>query len=101
MIKKNFNIMRKPISPSERLSIKLCYMAIENTFKALKFIRATSPQSISSTVLETCEALICCFKGLIKVRGIFKYEEFYFLAYIAMKSIESQLTFPRKMWPPS
>jgi hypothetical protein len=67
--------MQKPISPSELLSITLCYLATENTFKALKFIRAIAPQSISSTVLETYAALICCFKGLIRVRGIFSYEE--------------------------
>lgn len=60
--------MREAISVNERLSITLRYLATGNTFEDLKFLSAVSPQSISSIVLETCQAIIISLKTYIKVR---------------------------------
>lgn len=60
--------MREAISVNARLSITLRYLATGNTFEDLKFLSAISPQSISSIVLETCQAIITSLKTYIKVR---------------------------------
>ena len=72
LIRKEDTVMRSSISPSERLSITLRYLASGNSFEDLKFLTATSPQAIGRLVIETCEAIIVCLKRLqsIKVREI-------------------------------
>lgn len=67
-IKKKRTNMRDPISPSQRLSITLRYLATGNTFEDLKFGCAVSPQAIGKIVIETCEALIKVLDNYIKVR---------------------------------
>lgn len=69
-IQKQDTMMRESISPLQRLSITLRYLATGNTFEDLKFISAISPQSIGRIVMETCEAIITCLKPYIKVRII-------------------------------
>lgn len=69
-IKKRDTTMRDAISPSQRLSITLRYLATGNTFEDLKFISAVSPQSIGIIVMETCQAIINCLKDYIKVNKI-------------------------------
>ena len=70
LIRKKDTVMRSSISPSERLSITLRYLASGNSFEDLKFLTATSLQEIGKLVIETCEAIIVCLKlqGVIKVR---------------------------------
>jgi hypothetical protein len=65
--KRNTN-MREAITPSQRLSITLCYLATGNTFEDLKFRSAISPQSIGIIVLETCDAIIQGLKNYTQVR---------------------------------
>jgi len=67
MIAKQTTNMREPISCMERLSITLRYLATGNTFEDLKFISAIAPQTIGKLVIETCEAIINCLSGYIKV----------------------------------
>lgn len=68
LIEKQTTNMRQPISPTERLSITLRYLATGNTFEELKFVSAIAPQTISKIVIETCEAIISCLHEYIKVR---------------------------------
>ncbi|KAL5010576.1 hypothetical protein ScPMuIL_012881 [Solemya velum] len=67
LIEKKDTIMRKAISPMERLLITLRYLASGNTFEDLKFPSAISPQTIGRIVIETCEAIISCLDGYIKI----------------------------------
>lgn len=69
-IHKRDTMMRDAISPSQRLSITLRYLATGNNFEDLKFISAVSPQSIGIIVMETCRAIINCLKDYIKVNKI-------------------------------
>lgn len=68
LIKKQDTIMREVISIRQRISLSLRYLATGNTFEDLKFITAISPQSIGRIVIDTCEAIIHCFKNYIQVR---------------------------------
>ncbi|KAG5869550.1 hypothetical protein JTB14_037167 [Gonioctena quinquepunctata] len=67
IIQKTNTNMRDAISPSQRLSITLRYLATGNTFEDLKFTSAISPQSISMIVMETCTALTHCLKEYIQI----------------------------------
>ncbi|KAG5887880.1 hypothetical protein JTB14_015532 [Gonioctena quinquepunctata] len=64
IIKKTNTDMRDAISPSQRLSITLRYLATGNTFE--DFTSAISPQSIGMIVMETCTALTHCLKEYIQ-----------------------------------
>ncbi|KAG5877868.1 hypothetical protein JTB14_031384 [Gonioctena quinquepunctata] len=68
IIQKTNTNMRDAISPSQRLSITLQYLATGNTFEDLKFTSAISPQSIGMIVMDTCKALTHCLNGYIQVR---------------------------------
>lgn len=72
IITKQDTVMRKAISPTERLATTLRFLATGRSFEDLKFSTAIAPQTISSIILETCEAMItklqeyfqvnkCCF----------------------------------------
>ncbi|GFO43143.1 ankyrin repeat domain-containing protein 27 [Plakobranchus ocellatus] len=67
LIVKQTTNMRQPISPAERLSITLRYLATGNTFEDLKFVSAIAPQTIGKIVIETCEAIISCLHDYIKM----------------------------------
>lgn len=66
IVKQN-TVMRESISPRERLSITLRYLATGTTFEDLKFSTYTSPITISCIVMETCKAICICLKDYIKV----------------------------------
>ncbi|GFN94113.1 hypothetical protein PoB_002061900 [Plakobranchus ocellatus] len=53
LIVKQTTNMRQSISPTERLSITLRYLATGNTFEDLKFASAIAPQTIGKIVIET------------------------------------------------
>jgi hypothetical protein len=67
-IEKRNTIMRYAISPSQYLSITLCYLASGNNFEDLKFTSTISPQSLGITVMETCTALIHSLRDYKRVR---------------------------------
>ncbi|GFO29311.1 Pol polyprotein [Plakobranchus ocellatus] len=69
-IKKQDTNMRDAISPTDKLSITLRFLATGNSFEDLKFISAISPQAIGSIVMETCNALIKCLQSDIKVQDV-------------------------------
>lgn len=64
--------MREPISPEERLSLTLRFLASGQSFEDLKFLTAIAPQTIAIIVMETCEAIISVLKDNIKVSKIIK-----------------------------
>ena len=68
LIRKETTNMREPISPTERLSLTLRYLATGNTFEDMKFITAIAPQTIGRIVIETCEAIISCLNEYLQVR---------------------------------
>lgn len=67
IIQKEDTQMRKSISPQQRLSVTLRYLATGNSFEDLKFSTAISAQSIGVIVIETCLAIIKVLKNYIKV----------------------------------
>ena len=67
-ITKENTVMRSAISPFERLSITLRFLATGNTFEDLKFLSAISPQAIGGIVIDTCNAINTCLQSYIKVR---------------------------------
>ncbi|CAD7078115.1 unnamed protein product [Hermetia illucens] len=66
-IKKQDTIMRDAISPNERLSATLRFLASGQTFEDLKFLTAISPQSLGVLIMETCSAIIKVLKPYIKL----------------------------------
>ena len=56
LIQKKDTRMRQSITPLERLSVTLRYLATGNTFEDLKFLCAISPQTIGRIVVETCSS---------------------------------------------
>lgn len=66
-IKKEDTIMRDAISPNQRLSLTLRFLATGNTFSDLKFTSAISERSISDIVMETCAEINKSLKGYIQV----------------------------------
>ncbi|KAL7646069.1 UNVERIFIED_CONTAM: hypothetical protein RMT77_002970 [Armadillidium vulgare] len=67
LIEKRDTRMRTAISPSERLSLTLRFLASGNSFVDLKFSSYIAPTTISEIVMETCEALCTCLKDYIKL----------------------------------
>lgn len=67
MITKTRTKLREPISPHERLSLTLRFLASGQTFEDLKFSTLIAPQTIGKIVIETCEAIIHVLKDNIKV----------------------------------
>jgi hypothetical protein len=49
--------MRYAVSPRERLTITLRYLATGNSYEDLKFLSAISPQLLGKIILETCWAI--------------------------------------------
>ncbi|CAD7082659.1 unnamed protein product [Hermetia illucens] len=66
-IKKQDTIMCDAISPNERLSATLRFLASGQTFEDLKFLTAISPQSLGVLIMETCSAIIKVLKPYIKL----------------------------------
>nr|CAD7200619.1 unnamed protein product [Timema douglasi] len=59
-------VMRKAISPDERLAVTLRYLATGNSFEDLKFSSYIAATTIREIVEETCDALCVCLKDYIK-----------------------------------
>lgn len=56
-IKKQDTIMRKSISPEERLTATLRFLATGRSYEDLKYSTGISPAAMSTIVPETCKAL--------------------------------------------
>jgi len=70
-IQKQYTNMREPISPAQRLSCTLRYLAIGVKFEELKFITAIAPQTLGKIIIETCQAITTVLKDNIKVSNFF------------------------------
>lgn len=57
LIKKQDTLMRSAISPHERLSATLRYLATGRNYEDLKFSTLISPQSLCYIIPETCSAI--------------------------------------------
>ena len=56
-IKKKDTVMRSAISPHERLTATLRFLATGRSYECLKFSTRISPQSLGKIIPETCDAL--------------------------------------------
>lgn len=57
LIQKQNTVMRDAISPHERLTATLRFLATGRTYECLKYSTIISPQSLSTIIPETCEAI--------------------------------------------
>lgn len=70
-IKKENTCMRAAISPHERLTATLRFLATGRSYKDLEFTTIISKQSLSEIIPETCEAIYKVLKkDYLKVRNI-------------------------------
>ena len=60
LIEKKDTCMREAISPHERLSATLRFLATGRTYSDLKFTTIISQPSLSAIILETCAAIYKC-----------------------------------------
>lgn len=71
LIKKNDTVMRSAITPHERLSATLRFLATGRTYEDMKFSVIISPQALSQIIPETCRAIITVLKHqYMKVRKL-------------------------------
>ena len=56
-IKKRDSVMRRAITPRERLSVTLRFLARGRSYEDLKFSAAISPQALGVIIPETCAAI--------------------------------------------
>lgn len=66
-IKKEDTVMRDAITPNERLSATLRFLASGQSYEDLKFLTKISAQSLGGIILETSKAIIAALKPFIKV----------------------------------
>lgn len=59
--------MRKAITPHERLSSTLRFLATGRSFEDLKYSTIISPQALGKIIPETCQAMCIALKDYIKV----------------------------------
>ena len=57
LIVKEDTVMRRAISPHERLTATLRFLATGRSYECLKFSTRISPQALGKTIPETCNAL--------------------------------------------
>ncbi len=69
-IEKQSTVMRQSISPHERLSATLRFLATGRTYKDMQYSAIISQQSLSSIIPETCHAIYESLKKYIKVNCI-------------------------------
>ncbi|KAJ8913411.1 hypothetical protein NQ315_008804 [Exocentrus adspersus] len=62
LIKNNDTVMRPSITPHERLSATLRFLATGRTFEDMKFSVIISPQALSQIIPETFRAIITVLK---------------------------------------
>ncbi|XP_059222658.1 uncharacterized protein LOC131996767 [Stomoxys calcitrans] len=66
-IKKEDTVMRDAITPNERLSATLRFLASGQSYEDLKFLTKISAQSLGGIILETSKAIIAALKPFIKM----------------------------------
>lgn len=66
-IAKKDTVMRKAISPHERLSATLRFLATGRSFKDMEFSTAISKPALCKIIPETCEAIYKVLKKYIQV----------------------------------
>ena len=71
LIKKKDTQMRVAISPHERLTATLRYLATGQPYESLKYSTRISPQALGRIIPETCEALYKVLQKYIKVCLVF------------------------------
>lgn len=72
LIQKKNTVMRKSISPHERLTATLRFLATGRSYEDLKFSTIISPQALGYIIPETCEAIYkVLHKDYLKVRKLF------------------------------
>lgn len=68
-IEKNSTMMRNSISPEEKLSIALRFLATGESFQELDFSTKLSKAFLSTAIMEVCEAIYRNLKGVyLKVK---------------------------------
>ena len=73
-IRKNDSAMRRAITPHERLSVTLRFLATGRSYEDLKFSAAISAQSLGVIIPETCAAIYKVLKKkYLKVSEIYLY----------------------------
>lgn len=72
IIKKQDTNMRQAISPHERLSATLRFLATGSAYQSLRFPTVISAPSLSAIIPETCKAIMTVLKDYIKVSAISK-----------------------------
>lgn len=70
-LQKQDTLMRDAISPGERLSTTLQFLASGRTFNNMKFTCGMAECTISRVVIGTCEAIIKALQDYIHVSTIF------------------------------
>lgn len=63
IIKREDTVMREAISPAERLSVTLRYLATGETFSSLSYSFRISRHAISEIVIDTCKAIYTVMKS--------------------------------------
>jgi hypothetical protein len=56
-IGKSDTVMRRAVTPHERLSVTLRFLASGRNYEGLKFSAAISPQALGVIIPETCRAI--------------------------------------------
>lgn len=72
-IQKKNTIMRDAITPSERLSATLRFLASGQSYEDLKLLTHISVQCLGKLILETCEAIVVALKPFIQVSNMYMY----------------------------
>ena len=68
LIQKKDTAMRQAITPHERLTATLRFLATGRSYEDLKFSTIMSPQALGKIVPETCRAIYKVLKEYYKVR---------------------------------
>lgn len=63
LIRKKNTVMRTSISPHERLSATLRFLATGRSYECLKYSTLISPQALGQIIPETCEAIYKVLKN--------------------------------------
>jgi len=75
IIQKQDTILRPAISPHERLTATLRYLATGRNYEDLKFSTLISPQSLGKIIPETCKAIFQVLRNdYMKVRKLFYFK---------------------------
>lgn len=80
LIKRQDTMMRLAITPHERLSATLRYLATGRNYQDLKFTTVISAQALSEIIPETCQAIyqVLHNKNYMKVSRFFINKQVYF-----------------------